>query len=80
MSDQAPPAVLYINPGDSKCGVCDRGADPKELNHHTELGYYSGPRRAGCQAIWTHLSTRYMGVATAVAKSMRPDLEWIGPE
>jgi hypothetical protein len=67
--------ALIINPSDSKCGACGRAADPHELAHLTELGYYSGPRREGCGVVWEYVDTDYMGGGIAqAAMRMRPDL------
>lgn len=67
-------AILVINPSDSRCGVCGRGAAWDELSHHTVVEYLPTDD-PGCGVTWTHVSTLYTDYEQAVRKC-RPDLEW----
>lgn len=72
--------TLFINPSNSKCGNCNKGATWREATHDTVLGYFPkgydpGP---GCGVRWVYVSTEYTGYAAVeAAKDCRPDLEWI---
>lgn len=52
-------ARLYINSSESRCGVCDTGANPREIGHFTRLGYSSNGR--GCGELWDSVSSDYFG-------------------
>lgn len=67
-------ATLYINPSSSRCGKCNRNADPKET-HHEMLGMVG----TGCGAEFTSVSSDYSdfeGLYDRV-RAMRPDLEFV---
>ena len=65
--------VLYINRSDSRCGKCDRNADPVEKYHR--MGRMVGE---GCGVRFTSLSSHYSGDGIErAARAMRPDLPWI---
>jgi hypothetical protein len=73
-------AVLIVDPYRSKCGECNRGADPYAESHEYILEYSDDNGKAGCGAVWTHISSNYAdleGLHESVRK-MRPDLEWKG--
>ena len=66
--------TLYINPSDSRCGACNRNADPYEPAHLMEK-----MRGEGCGATYTAVSSHYVNVAglDERIKEMRPDLPFI---
>jgi len=68
-------STLYINLSDSRCGACDRNADPCESAHVMET-----MRGEGCGATYTAVSSHYVGVPGLYdrIREMRPDLPWVG--
>lgn len=72
--------TLYINKSESRCGGCNRGADPYEESHITLLGWAAvNDKMKGCGAEFTDLSTDYVnfpGLLEAI-RDMRPDLPFI---
>ena len=65
--------VLFINRSDSRCGKCDRNADPVEKYHR--MGRMVGE---GCGVRFTSLSSHYSGDGIErAARAMRPDLPWV---
>lgn len=76
MADRS--TTLIINRSDSKCGNCNRGADPHDEAHVKCLGY--APQPEGCGVVWTHVTTDYTGDDIAErAQAMRPDLIFVDP-
>lgn len=74
-------ATLIIDPWNSVCGVCRKGATWREETHDTVLGYFAKDHvpEPGCGARWTHVGTSYGGGEfEAAARECRPDLEWAG--
>lgn len=68
-------ATLYINKSDSRCGACDKGADPYELTHDTLLGWAAvNDRMKGCGATFTAVSSDYFHITGDELSAMRPDL------
>lgn len=68
-----PHAVLFINRSDSRCGKCNQNADPHAVLHHEVRGH-----TRGCGALFTAVSSDYMGMDSAV-QAMRSDLPWLDP-
>ena len=68
-------STLFINHSKSRCGACNRNADPYEETHAnvTMAG-------EGCGARYTQVSTDYFQMADLVSriKEMRPDLPYVG--
>jgi hypothetical protein len=64
--------TLYINRSESRCGSCNRGADPYEVIHKTAYGYPLG----GCKVRYRFVSSDYFGMPllNATIRDMRPDL------
>lgn len=74
-------AVLYINKSESRCGACNKGADPDEESHITLLGWAAvNDKMKGCGAEFDALSTDYMGFPglEEEIQKMRPDLPYLG--
>ena len=73
-------ATLYINKSESRCGACNKGADPYEESHITLVGWAAvNDKMKGCGAEFTDLSTDYVnfpGLQDAI-REMRPDLPYI---
>ena len=67
--------TLFINISDSRCGNCGKDADPYAEAHDRKLGWNPGE---GCGAVFTHLSSDYVGFEDRVRK-MRPDLIFVDP-
>lgn len=63
--------VLTVNRSDSRCGACNRNADPGELAHTM-----ANMRGEGCGAAFTHITTGYLGAEESV-RLRRPDLTWL---
>lgn len=73
-----PRVVLHVGRSSSRCGACGKGADPHELRHRTILQYAPSPG-PGCDAIFTHVSSDYLGEWEENAvRAMRPDLPFVG--
>lgn len=64
--------TLYINRSDSRCGACNKNADPHENAHVMER-----MEGEGCGAAFDSVSSHYFGIQEAVV-AMRPDLTWVG--
>ena len=65
--------TLYINRSDSRCGKCNRNADPIEKAHRM-----SRMEGEGCGARFTSVSSHYYGDEIKRAtRAMRPDLPWV---
>ena len=72
--------ILFINRSESRCGSCNGGADPHELEHKTLLGWRATDDwMEGCGEKFIAVSSDYWGIETDV-KAMRPDLPYVGPE
>jgi hypothetical protein len=83
--DAEPPvaARLYINKSESRCGACNRGADPYEESHLTLTGWAAvNDTMKGCGAMFDSVSSDYVGLPGLVEsiKAMRPDLPYVGWE
>jgi hypothetical protein len=65
--------TLFINRNDSRCGKCNKNADPSEIAH--EMAHMVGQ---GCGTEFASVSSDYCGIDVAV-KAMRPDLEFLDP-
>lgn len=52
------PPVLIVGGWESRCGACNKGADPYEARHVTVLPGLSGhaATRDGCGIRWTHVA------------------------
>jgi hypothetical protein len=70
-------STLYINRSDSRCGACNKNADPAEPAHF--MKHMHGD---GCGATYHAVSSDYSGSPELVAriKEMRPDLPYTGWE
>jgi hypothetical protein len=68
-------ATLFINRNDSRCGACNRNADPFESAHLNETMYGEG-----CGATYDAVSSDYSGVPGLYERirEMRPDLPFVG--
>lgn len=64
--------TLYINRTDSRCGACNRNADPAEPAHIMEKMVGEG-----CGAVFDSLASDYLSMKKYVVP-MRPDLKWVG--
>jgi hypothetical protein len=71
-------ATLYVNKSDSRCGACNRGADPYEETHESVEGWFQGRSVKGCGARFTSVSSDYNTITGEDAASVRPDLPWVG--
>jgi hypothetical protein len=74
-------ATLYINKSESRCGACDKGADPYEESHITLTGWFAiNDNMKGCGAEFDALSTDYVGFPglEQEIQLMRPDLPYLG--
>lgn len=69
--------TLVINVSDSRCGACDKPADPRSMTHDRVLGYHPGP---GCGERFVFVTSDYFGVdgLHERVKAMRPDLVPVG--
>jgi hypothetical protein len=73
-------ATLYINRSDSRCGACDKGADPYEESHITLTGWFAvNDNMKGCGAVYDSVSTDYFNSKDLIGdiKDIRPDLPYI---
>jgi hypothetical protein len=74
-------ATLYINKSESRCGYCDKGADPYEEYHETLLGWFAtNDYMKGCGARFDSVGTDYVnfpGLKENIME-MRPDLPFVG--
>ena len=73
-------ATLYINRSDSRCGACNKGADPYEESHITLLGWYAvNDNMKGCGAVFDSVSSDYndFGSLYDRIEEIRPDLPFI---
>lgn len=71
--------TLYINKSESRCGGCDKGADPYEESHITLLGWHAiNDKMKGCGAEYTDVSSDYFGFPglDEEIQKMRPDLPY----
>lgn len=76
-------ATLFINKSDSRCGACNKGADPYEESHTTLMGWYAvNDNMKGCGAEFDSVSSDYYDVGDLKESimEMRPDLPYIGSE
>lgn len=74
-------ATLFINRSDSRCGACNKGADPYEESHITLLGWHAvNDNMKGCGAEYDSVSTDYYNSSDLIGhiKDIRPDLPFIG--
>lgn len=70
-------ATLIIDRWESRCSVCNSGADPYEKTHKTKYPGYS--KEEGCGALFTTMRSNYIGLNMKQrCLEMRPDLEWVG--
>lgn len=71
--------ILIVNRSSSKCASCGKGADPHDIAHNQVIGYdVAGEFVPGCGAVYTHVTTHYMGAEIAErVRQMRPDLTFI---
>ncbi len=69
-------ATLYINRSDSRCGACNRGADPRETGHFTRLGWNVRQSNSGCHALFVAVSSDYLLDEDFIAaiRRLQPDL------
>lgn len=68
-------STLFINRSDSRCGACNRNADPHEPGHHMVT-----MRGEGCGVEYDAVSTDYFdfeGLHDRI-REMRPDLPFGG--
>jgi hypothetical protein len=68
--------LLIVNPSNSRCGNCGKGALPTESKHDTVLGYFPighdpGP---GCGVRWVFIDSDYRPRSYAFDDTFRPDL------
>ncbi len=74
-------ATLYINKSESRCGACNKGADPYEESHLTIMGWSAiNDKMRGCGAIFDAVDSDYnfLGDLVEAIQEMRPDLPWLG--
>lgn len=64
--------LLIVSLNSSKCGACNRNADPMEERH--EMAVMKGE---GCGALFTQITTSYPDAEEAT-RNMRPDLDFVG--
>ncbi len=64
--------TLFINRSNSRCGACNKNADPYE-NAHDNVTMNG----EGCGAKYVGVASDYFGIAKRV-QEMRPDLPWVG--
>lgn len=73
-------STLAINPSNSECCNCGKGADWRSKTHDWVYGYFEGSGTiSGCGIEWTHLTSHYTnfdGLHDTI-KKMRPDLVWV---
>ena len=73
--------TLIIGGFNSYCGNCDRGCNPDEKQHDTNLGYgITDATRKGCGVKWEYVTTDSAFPSEHLkesVKKMRPDLEYI---
>ncbi len=72
--------TLYINRSESRCGGCDKGADPYEESHITLMGWAAiNDNMKGCGAVYTSVSSDYNDITDLYGgiKAMRPDLPFL---
>lgn len=70
-------ATLYINKSESRCGACNKGADPYEESHITLLGWFAtNDKMQGCGVTFDSVSSDYYGFPGLMEEiqKMRPDL------
>jgi hypothetical protein len=81
VTDLNPPAVLWIDRNESRCGVCGKPTRWGTETHVTNLGWNREINGTpGCGVRWTHVCSNYalspdddMGRSV---RAMRPDLVW----
>ncbi len=79
-------AILYVNLWNSRCGNCNKGADPMLETHEFVYGYSAATERdktgvqpPGCGAKFVALGSDYIGASIKEwGENNRPDLPWIG--
>lgn len=72
------PIMLVINPSESWCGACGKGANPRAKSHDVVMSYGGMAGQPGCGVAWTHVTSDYQsidGLLYERVQAMRPDLE-----